>query len=752
MRTSVFRRPAWTLALCLATALPATLAAQPESLVSGPNRNVGATAATASLGHQGNVQLAVNPNNANQVVAVGDTDFAALVAGQQCEGPVVVFYSSNGGTTWQDACAPGVTAFTNIGMQSSGCFDGLFVASDPVVAWDDANRVFLSYTWICSGRTSFGSAVVAGRSTDGGATWTAHGIVVDGFDPVFGFGTLEEKNAYAIDNTSASPYHGRHYTCWDRFNDERFAWSTDGGASWTEADLPAPPNGGFDAACEIAVEDDGTIHLVYESSVCTGGICSADAMSYTSSGDGGASWSTPVQVRNFNLVPGSGAHCPIAQDQQCIRPFGAIAVDNSGGACDGHLYAAFTDHASGGNVNQSDVFLSKSVNGGATWSSPVKVNDDGLANRVQFHPSLEVDGSNGHVTLAWYDARNHIPNDALDIFTARSTDCGATFGANVQTTQPSSEFNNSGISWSNHNSVANPNYGYGQTGVHMGLDVLNGKAYVGWTDTRHYFPSFTTEPQKDNIGFGLVDFTAGASSVCGNNVREAGEACDGSDLGGKTCAGLTFTGGTLACKANCSFDTSGCQLTFTSATFTSVAAEDGYILESGETTSAGGTANSSDNSTSALRAGDDKKNKQYRSVLSFDTASIPDGAAIQSVTLRLRRGTVVGTHPFTTHGSLSASVRSGGFNGNLALETADFQASVTVSGVCTLSNAASNGDWSECTFNTAGLTALNKTGKTQIRIAFSTDDDNDNGDDYIGYYSGNNATAANHPQLIVTYQ
>jgi hypothetical protein len=286
----------------------------------------------------------------------------------------------------------------------------------------------------------------------------------------------------------------------------------------------------------------------------------------------------------------------------------------------------------------------------------------------------------------------------------------------------------------------------------MGLDVLNGKAYVGWTDTRHYFPSFFTEPQKDNIGFALVDFTVGAASVCGNNVREAGETCDGSDLGGKTCAGLTFTSGTLACKANCAFNTAGCQITFTTATFTSAAGDDGYILESGETTGVGGTINNTDNSTSALRAGDDRKKKQYRSILSFNTAAIPDGAAIQSVTLRLRRGTVVGTHPFTTHGSLSADVRNGGFSGNTGLTAADFQDAATVSGVCTLSNAANNGDWSECTFSPAGLTALNKTGKTQIRIAFATDDDDDGGDDYIGYYSGNNATAANHPQLIVTYQ
>ena len=50
------------------------------------------------------------------------------------------------------------------------------------------------------------------------------------------------------------------------------------------------------------------------------------------------------------------------------------------------------------------------------------------------------------------------------------------------------------------------------------------------------------------------------SYICGNNVREPGEVCDGSDLAGETCESLGFEGGVLACLADCSwFDTSGCE-------------------------------------------------------------------------------------------------------------------------------------------------------------------------------------------------
>jgi serine protease AprX len=66
-------------------------------------------------------------------------------------------------------------------------------------------------------------------------------------------------------------------------------------------------------------------------------------------------------------------------------------------------------------------------------------------------------------------------------------------------------------------------------------------------------------PAADAV-FSLVATTGGVvqPAVCGNNLREGTESCDGIDLGGQICTTQGFSGGTLACNGNCTFNTSGC--------------------------------------------------------------------------------------------------------------------------------------------------------------------------------------------------
>ena len=194
-------------------------------------------------------------------------------------------------------------------------------------------------------------------------------------------------------------------------------------------------------------------------------------------------------------------------------------------------------------------------------------------------------------------------------------------------------------------------------------------------------------------------------------------------------------------------------VTTTTVTFTSVSGEDGYIRESGEASGAGGTVSTTGGGSAGLRTGDDAQDRQFRAFVSFDTSSIPDGATIVAATLKLRRGSISGNNPFSTHGPCYVDIKSGnGFGGAPALASGDFQAAADATQVATLSDALNNGDLSSGVLNAAGRSFLNKTGKTQFRVYFSLDDNDNRSADYIGWYAGDNGTATNRPALEVTYQ
>jgi hypothetical protein len=56
------------------------------------------------------------------------------------------------------------------------------------------------------------------------------------------------------------------------------------------------------------------------------------------------------------------------------------------------------------------------------------------------------------------------------------------------------------------------------------------------------------------------------TSFCGDGTLDAGEECDGSNLGGESCTTVGFGSGALACGPGCRFDTSACVATAFPAT------------------------------------------------------------------------------------------------------------------------------------------------------------------------------------------
>ena len=181
--------------------------------------------------------------------------------------------------------------------------------------------------------------------------------------------------------------------------------------------------------------------------------------------------------------------------------------------------------------------------------------------------------------------------------------------------------------------------------------------------------------------------------------------------------------------------------------FRSLGANDGWILESSETSGLGGTLNAG---AKTFNLGDDAANRQYRAILHFDTASLPDTAVILKATLKIKRQGLVGTDPFGTHGGLRADIRNPFFGTGAGLQPGDFQAAAGASAVATF-GVTPAGSWYSAAITAAGKSLISRTGTTQFRLRFSLDDNNDHVADYLKFYSGNTGATVNQPELVIEY-
>ncbi|MBN2113866.1 MAG: hypothetical protein JW785_07055, partial [Acidimicrobiia bacterium] len=150
------------------------------------------------------------------------------------------------------------------------------------------------------------------------------------------------------------------------------------------------------------------------------------------------------------------------------------------------------------------------------------------------------------------------------------------------------------------------------------------------------------------------------------------------------------------------------------------------------------------------RVGDDDADRQYRSILDFDTRSLPDDAVVIALILRIRGEGVAGADPFATHGRLQVDIRTGAFHHEPALERYDFHA-VGSRGRVGRFVAAPPVDWFRATLRPVAYPLVDLTGRTQFRLRFHLDDDEDGVADYLSFFTGDALVAADRPELIVRY-
>jgi len=188
-------------------------------------------------------------------------------------------------------------------------------------------------------------------------------------------------------------------------------------------------------------------------------------------------------------------------------------------------------------------------------------------------------------------------------------------------------------------------------------------------------------------------------------------------------------------------------LTKVTAAIKSTGSHDGWVRESNENSNAGGSINST---AATFNLGDDSQNRQYRGILSFDTATLPDNAWIVSAVLKIKRQGMVGTNPFNTHQNLYVDIRKPYFGAAATLAAGDFQAAASRNMVGKFNSTPSNW-WYSATLNSTAFQWFKLTGPTQMRLRFQLDDDDDGVADYLSFFSGDEATTSDRPVLTIQY-
>ena len=355
---------------------------------------------------QNETSIAVDPNNANRVVASMNDyvsrAWSCTIAGTPCsalgDGYSGTYFSNDGGKTWccvssdpdhLGTLIPGVEHLTG-GQYDAG--------GDPSVAFDSQGHVY--YAGLGFDRTAPPNTVAVNKGTfdnSGHLTWSAPTFINATTAP----STLNDKPWVAVDSHASSAFRDRVYVSWTRFifnphngryvqSPIMFAYSRDGGATFSAPQLIVG-NVLYGSGSHPTVGPDGTLYVFWDGSTR---LAALDSIWMVKSTDGGVSWSKPVAVSQLVDI------IPLANTAFRVNSFPAAAV-----APDGTLYvnwASMMSDATGALCSaptnsgcHSTVLYSKSTDGGSTWSTPARVFPtlDSATQTAIGYPVTQPDGS-----------------------------------------------------------------------------------------------------------------------------------------------------------------------------------------------------------------------------------------------------------------------------------------------------------------------------------------------------------------------
>jgi hypothetical protein len=248
---------------------------------------------------------------------------------------------------------------------------------------------------------------------------------------------LDDKNTFAVNNADGKKT-GTIVACWGQNGPvlpesgpqqivcER---SGDGGRSWPNDPTPVSPGEQslvIGAHVVADTRDPRTFYVVwleYLSGLLDGS--GTNTYYFSKSTDGGRTWSEATPVQTIDPLPNI---FPRQAFRNLSLPIVAVGPDSE-------LYLTYADYNPAplpGDEDgmQADIKITKSSDGGTTWSAPEKVNRD-RTNADQFQQYIRVTPS-GQLNVSFFDRRldqpsppDHPGNFFIDTWLARSNDDGA---------------------------------------------------------------------------------------------------------------------------------------------------------------------------------------------------------------------------------------------------------------------------------------------------------------------------------------
>jgi hypothetical protein len=394
--------------------------------------------------------------------------------------------STDGGNNWAHKRIPDPAGGSNLG--------------DGVVGFGPIGELYYATLAAVPSGGGIKSFVGVSKSSDNGATFSTP------FDASTTAGNttdFQDKEWLAVDNKAGSPNKGNVYVTWTDFLSPSsngsfisFARSTNGGVTFgTPLALSPQDRTQLVQGSVPVIAPNGDLYVAFSD-----GHSAIGGIGIVKSTDGGVTFSAETRVTgvtNVSTMTGGGG--------VRTNSFPSVAVDKNGAV---HaVYNAWTRSL----VDRSDIFYVRSTDGGSTFSSPLKLNDDG-STTTQFLPSIAA-ASDGTLGVKWWDRRNDQSNDSLtDVYMTISHDGGASFGKNLRVTNQNWFFGPIEIGFAG-----------GYHGDYDGITADANNFYLSWSDERNseadaFFSQIPTTRDPNAPDFNISSAKLFDSVIAGNSA------------------------------------------------------------------------------------------------------------------------------------------------------------------------------------------------------------------------------------------